>query len=74
MTKLIIDSRATVNDLLLRYPATIRVFNAFGVDACCGGAATLAEAAEAEGIELAALLEALTEAAGAEAPITTEIR
>ena len=49
----------TVNDVLHCHPATMRVFNAFGVDACCGGAASLADAAGDAGIEPVALLEAL---------------
>lgn len=40
----------TVNDVLHCHPATMRVFNAFGVDACCGGAQPLREAAHAAGI------------------------
>lgn len=37
----------TVNDVLHCHPETMRVFNAFGVDACCGGAQPLREAAHA---------------------------
>ena len=40
----------TVNDVLHCHPATMCVFNAFGVDACCGGAQPLREAAHAAGI------------------------
>ena len=50
---------ATVNDTRLRYPVSIKVFNAFGIDACCGGAATLAQAAADAGIALDLLLDAL---------------
>ena len=42
-----LDLTWTVNEVLREHPATIRAFNAFGVDACCGGAATLREAAQA---------------------------
>ena len=41
---------STVNDVLHCHPETVRVFNAFGVDACCGGAQPLREAAHAAGI------------------------
>ena len=49
----------SVNDTLLRYPAATGVFNAFGIDACCGGAATLAQAAQDADIALDTLLAAL---------------
>jgi regulator of cell morphogenesis and NO signaling len=52
----------TINDLLLRYPATVEVFNRFGIDACCGGDATVAEGAERDGATLDDLLRALEEA------------
>ena len=54
-----IDPRATVNEVMQLHPVAVRVFNAFGVDACCGGAAPLAEAALDAGIPLDALLGAL---------------
>jgi iron-sulfur cluster repair protein YtfE (RIC family) len=54
------DLRArTVNELLLAVPATVEVFNAFGIDACCGGAVPVAEAAARDGAPLEALLDAL---------------
>ena len=53
----------TVNDALLRLPATGRVFNAFGIDSCCGGAATIAQAATDADIPLDVLLDALELAA-----------
>jgi regulator of cell morphogenesis and NO signaling len=57
-----IDATAIVNDVLRRYPPTVGVFNTFGIDACCGGAASLAEAAVRDGVELGALLDALRRA------------
>lgn len=57
-----IDQHLTVNDVLRRHPDTLAVLNRFGVDACCGGGDTLAEAAEREGIELAQLLQELRRA------------
>jgi regulator of cell morphogenesis and NO signaling len=54
-----IESAAIVNDVLRRYPSTVGVFNAFGIDACCGGALSLAEAAQRDGADLTALLDAL---------------
>ena len=54
----------TVNEAIRRFPATVAVFNAFGIDACCGGAAPLAEAAVRDGADPDALLAALRAAAG----------
>jgi len=43
------SDRATtaVRDLVLEKPASARVFESFGIDYCCGGAQTLAEACKA---------------------------
>ena len=49
----------TVNDTILRVPNAVHVFNAFGVDACCGGAATLEQAAADARISVATLVDAL---------------
>ena len=54
-----IDAGWSVNDTLLRYPETVEVFNTFAIDACCGGAASLDEAARESGVALDALLDAL---------------
>jgi regulator of cell morphogenesis and NO signaling len=58
-TDLTIDPSATVNEILVQYPATVSVFNTFGIDACCGGDADLAEAACRDGADVNALLAAL---------------
>ena len=62
-----IPEEITVNEAIRRYPGTVAVFNAFGIDACCGGAAPLAEAAERDGADPRALLEAVRAAAGVRA-------
>ena len=49
----------TVNDVIARYPATVAVFNRFGIDACCGGAVPVREAAVRDGVDLTDLLAAL---------------
>jgi iron-sulfur cluster repair protein YtfE (RIC family) len=54
-----ITGEMTVNQVLQEYPATLPVFNQYRVDACCGGAATLAVAAAAAGTSLEELLAAL---------------
>jgi regulator of cell morphogenesis and NO signaling len=53
----------SVNDVIREYPSTIEVFNKLGIDACCGGAASLDEAARRDGVEPAVLLAALRDAA-----------
>jgi regulator of cell morphogenesis and NO signaling len=50
---------ATVNQVLLEHPATVAVFNAFGIDACCGGDVSIEEAARRDGADASALLAAL---------------
>ncbi len=58
-----IELNWTVNDTIARHPATVAVFNAFGIDACCGGAAGIDEAAIRDGADPSALLDALRRAA-----------
>lgn len=48
-----------VNDAISLYPETISVFNDFGIDACCGGAVAIAEAARRDGADLDELMAAL---------------
>ena len=54
-----IDTAATVNEILAQHPAAVSAFNTFGIDACCGGDASLAEAARRDGADLGALIAAL---------------
>ena len=54
----------TVNDTILQVPNAVKVFNAFGVDACCGGAATLVQAAADARVPIDTLLEALVLSSG----------
>lgn len=54
-----IDARTTVNDVLRAFPQAISVFTSFGIDACCGGSHSLAEAARRHGVERAELLAVL---------------
>ena len=59
-----IDATMTVNDVVAAAPATVAVFNAWNIDACCGGAKTLATVAERHGFDLARLLAELNAATG----------
>ena len=54
-----LDPAVTVNEILLKYPSAVSVFNELGIDACCGGDASLDEAARRDGVSLAKLLAAL---------------
>jgi regulator of cell morphogenesis and NO signaling len=56
----------TVNETIARSPRTIAVFNQFGIDACCGGAATVRDAAARDGVALLPLMQALHDAANQE--------
>jgi iron-sulfur cluster repair protein YtfE (RIC family) len=53
------DRTTTVNEIIENHPTTVAAFNALGIDACCGGDASLAEAAKRDGVDLDALLAAL---------------
>ena len=40
-----IGAERMVNEVIRTHPATVEVFNRFGIDSCCGGAAPVGEAA-----------------------------
>jgi regulator of cell morphogenesis and NO signaling len=56
-----LNPAATVNEILVAYPSAVAVFNSFGIDACCGGDASLTEAARRDGASVDALKAALDE-------------
>ncbi|MDH3974735.1 MAG: DUF542 domain-containing protein [Deltaproteobacteria bacterium] len=58
-----INKEMTINDVIKAFPATLPVFNDFGIDSCCGGARTLEQAANEGGIDVEVFLSALNEAA-----------
>ncbi len=55
----------TVNEIIRCWPATVAVFDRFGIDACCGGAVPPAEAAARDGADPETLGRALDEVLGA---------
>lgn len=60
----------TVREIALEQPSSIRVFEHFGIDYCCGGRRPIAEACAAKGIETSAVIAALEKAAEADgAPV-----
>ena len=65
-TTMTIDRSSTVNEVIAAYPDTIAVFNAFGVDLCCGGDDTLEEAAMHSQVDADGLLASLGAATAGE--------
>lgn len=57
-----IDPALTLDEVTNRFPETIEVFNRFGMDVCCGGGASLRDAAMRDGVSLPKLQDALREA------------
>lgn len=53
----------TVREIALEQPTSIRVFEQYGIDYCCGGRKPLAEACAARDVEVDAVLAALESAA-----------
>ena len=54
-----LSASCTVDAVLARYPSSVHVLNAYGVDTCCGGAATIAEAATHIRVEPSELLASI---------------
>lgn len=59
----LIPSTMSVNKAIRLFPDTLAIFRRFGIDACCGGDATIAQAADRDGADATALLGALNRAA-----------
>jgi len=58
----------TVRDIALQQPSSIRVFERFGIDYCCGGRKPLAEACATRAVEVDAVIAALESAAATPPP------
>jgi len=56
------DSTLTINEIVVKYPETIPVFNRFGFDTCCGGGIRVDEAARRDGIAVDEVVAALNQA------------
>jgi len=63
-----LPAQLTVNDVIRLWPATVAVFNAYGIDACCGGAAPVHAAATRDGADPDALLRALLDTINGDRP------
>jgi len=57
----------TINDAILAYPQILPVLQQAGLDACCGGGLSIAEAARRHGLDAGALFRALEDAVSAPA-------
>ncbi len=55
-------TQTTVREIALQQPTSIRVFERFGIDYCCGGRKPLEQACEERAIDPQTLLDALAEA------------
>ena len=55
----VIDATVTVRETIARHPETKAVFARFGLDTCCGSGVPIIDAAQRDGADLDALLEAL---------------
>lgn len=54
-----ITEAMTINDVVSKYPETLKVFNDFKVDSCCGGAESIATTVAVSNANIAELMEAL---------------
>ncbi|MGA3010188.1 MAG: iron-sulfur cluster repair di-iron protein [Terracidiphilus sp.] len=62
----------TVREIALKQPSSMRVFEHYGIDYCCGGRKPLAEACAASRVEVDAVIAALEAAATVAAPVTED--
>lgn len=58
----------TVRDIASENPATVRVFEKYGIDYCCGGRVPLAEACATKNLDVAQVMASLEAAAAHPAP------
>ena len=54
-----LDLCLTINEIVDRHPETIEIFNRFGLDTCCGGGVSVAEAARRDGVDVTAVVAEL---------------
>lgn len=62
------QAETLVREIVLENPSAIPLLEQHGIDYCCGGAQSLAQACQRGGIPVSALLEELTSLAHSEAP------
>ena len=57
-----ITKEMIINDIVQKYPETMKVLNDFKVDSCCGGGQSIAVTAALGNTDIPALMEALNRA------------
>lgn len=57
-----LDAKTVINQAILDHPNTLTVFAKYGIDSCCGGAHTIAEATKAHKLDTDKVLTELREA------------
>src|SRR6266571_3253560 len=57
-----LNASQTVREIAVENPATVRIFESFGIDYCCGGRQPLKDACVAAGVPLEEVLQRLTAA------------
>ena len=57
-----ITRNMVINDVIRKHPETIRVFNEYKVDSCCGGGASIETTAKRDGVDIEPLVNALNAA------------
>lgn len=62
MRKAVITKDMVINDVVRRYPKTLKIFKDFKVDSCCGGGFPIEKTARNDGVDINALLKALNQA------------
>lgn len=50
-----------INDVIKKYPRTLKIFKDYNVDSCCGGGATIEQTAARDGVDVDALIKVLNE-------------
>ena len=55
-----LDCTQTVNEIIARFPDTLPVFSAWGIDTCCGGHHPVEEVVRRHQLDGQALCDALT--------------
>lgn len=66
------NTTQTVREIALEQPSSIRVFEKYGIDYCCGSRKPLSDACMAGNIEIDAVLAALELAAQSPVPVSTD--
>jgi regulator of cell morphogenesis and NO signaling len=60
---MIISESTTVADIVVSLPSSVRVFQRYGIDFCCGGKTSLAAACDRQGVAAADVVNAIEAAA-----------